>query len=92
MRKSRSVIAELRYASTESRKLVLRKLRCASENIKFKVRFLFCSFYGLNSHCVLMRCAFRKILFVPASENYFFLSTVYLLKKKNVILNVDNKI
>ena len=57
----------MRYASTESKSL-LRKLRCASENIIFKVRLLFSAFNGLNSRCVLLRCAFCKTLFVPASE------------------------
>ena len=48
---------------------------------------------GLNSRCVLLRCAFCKILFMPASGKIlFFYSTVCLLKKKNVIGNVDNKI
>ena len=41
-------IAQLRDASTES-KSILRKLRCASENIKFTVCLLFCAFNGLNS-------------------------------------------
>ena len=56
----------MRYASTESKSL-LRKLRCASENMKFKVHALFYAFNGLNSRCVLLRCAFCKTLFVPAS-------------------------
>ena len=54
---SRSAIAEMRYASTESKSL-LRKLRCASENMIFKVRLLFCAFNGLISRCILLRCAF----------------------------------
>ena len=45
--KSRFAIAEFRYASTESKSL-LRKLRCASENAKFKECFLFCPFNALN--------------------------------------------
>ena len=43
--KSRSAFAEMRCASTESKSLQ-RKLRDASENIKFKVCLLFCAFNG----------------------------------------------
>ena len=46
---------------------------------------LFCAFNGVNHRCVLLRCAFCKILFVPASGKYYFLSTVCLSKKKNII-------
>ena len=80
VRKSRSAIAEMRYASIESKRL-LRKLRCASENVMFKVRLLFRAFNGLNSRCVLLRCAFVKLYLCPLLENKIFLSTVCLLKK-----------
>ena len=56
----------MRYASTESKSL-MRKFRCAFEDMIFKVRFLFCAFNGLTSRCVLLRCAFCKTLFVPTS-------------------------
>ena len=77
----------MHYASTESKSL-LRKLRCASENMTFKVRLLFCAFNGLNSRCVLLRRAFRKTLFVPASAKQKF----FFIEKKNVLGSVDNKI
>ena len=40
--------------------------------------------FGLNKRCVLLRCAFCKILFVSASGKSYFLSTVCFLKKKRL--------
>ena len=80
----------MRYASTESKSL-LRKLRCASENI-FKERLLFCTFNGLNSRCVLLRSAFSKTLFVPAFEKSNFFIYSMFIENKNLFGNVDNKI
>ena len=45
VRNYRYAIAELRYASTESKSL-LRKLRCASEIQKIKLCILRCAFTG----------------------------------------------
>ena len=73
-------------------KSLLRKLRCASENMTFKVRLLFCAFNGLNSRCVLLRCVFCKALFVPASGKLSSFISSMLIEKKNVLSNVDNKI
>ena len=58
----------------------------------FKVRFLFCAFNGLNSRCVLLRCAFCKTLFEPASSKENFSICSMFIDKKNVLVNVDNKI
>ena len=79
--------------STESKSL-LRKLCCASDDIKSKMHLLYlvCAINGLNSSCILLRSAFVKFYLCLQHLENIFLSTVCLLKKKNVIDDVDNKI